>query len=693
MLTASGRHAAAAAVLVVLLCPAAWAQQITVMTSGGFTAPYLELVPEFERTTGITVTSVFGASMGGAPDSIPVRLARGESADIVILTSDALEALAAQGRIAAGTRVDLVRSRIGMAVRAGAPRPDISTVEALTRTLLSAKSIAYSASASGTYLSTELFPRLGIADRIRAKSRRIESERVGAVVARGDAEIGFQQVSELLPIAGIDYVGPLPDEVQRVSTFSAAVVAGAPEPERARALIEFLASPAALPTIRKYGLEPVKGSDPDSELHAVTARPPLRQLRIVAPAAPGGGWDQTARVMQQVLERTGLARTAPVENISGAAGTIGLARFIGAERGSADTLMVSGLIMLGGIVTHRSPVTLHDVVPIARLTGEYEAIVVPAGSPFRSIADLTAALRERPEAVSWGGGSAGGSDQILAGLVAEAVGVEASRINYIAFSGGGESLAAILGGQVSVGVNGLAELAAHVEAGTLRVLAVSSAERLTGLDAPTLREQGVDVEFENWRSVVAPPGISREDRVRLEALVGDMVRSTEWRDALSRYRWIDRYLSGSDFDRFTAAEEARVRTILRRLGTGDEESGTLASAGPYPLLILAGLVATAIVAGLQTRRSSAASAATRRRSTWKPIASIAAGVTLTVLLAERAGFIVASALLFWCTARAFDARHPVRDALFAIAISLTAYVLFARVLQLPLPSGLPGGWI
>jgi putative tricarboxylic transport membrane protein len=684
----SGRRAAAGAVLAFLLCPAAWAQQITVMTSGGFTAPYLDLVPEFERTTGSKVTSVFGASMGGAPDSIPVRLARGEAADVVIVTSEALEALAAQGRIAAGTRVDLVRSRIGMAVRAGAPRPDISSVEALTRTLLAAKSIAYSASASGTYLSTELFPRLGIADRIKSKSRRIESERVGAVVARGEVEIGFQQVSELLPIAGIDYVGPLPDEAQRVSTYSAAVVAGASQPERARALIGFLASPAAVPTMRKYGLDPVQHGSP-----ALDARPyaSLRQLRIVAPAAPGGGWDQTARVMQQVLERAGLVRTAPVENISGAAGTIGLARFIGSERGSGDTLMVSGLIMLGGIVTHRSPVTLHDVVPIARLTGEYEAIVVPDRSPFRTLADLVAALRERPEAVSWGGGSAGGSDQILAGLVAEAVGVAANRVNYIAFSGGGESLAAILGGQVSVGINGLAELASHIEAGTLRVLAVSSAERLAGLDAPTLREQGVDVEFENWRSVVAPPGISRDDRIRLEALVGDMVRSAEWRDALARYRWIDRYLSGSDFERFTSAEEARVRAILRRLGTGDESGGTLTSAGPYPLVILAGLVATALAAGLQTRRSSAA--APRLRSRWKPVALIAGGITLTVLLAERAGFVVATALLFWCTARAFDERHPVRDAIFAAAISLAAYVLFARVLQLPLPSGPLGRWI
>ncbi|MBM3773394.1 MAG: hypothetical protein FJW27_19315 [Acidimicrobiia bacterium] len=171
------------------------------------------------------------------------------------------------------------------------------------------------------------------------------------------------------------------------------------------------------------------------------AHPPLR---LIAPAAPGGGWDQNARVMQRVLVREGLARTATVENIPGAAGTIGLARFISAERGKTDVIMVSGLIMLGAI---------------ARLTGEYEVLAVPAGSPFRSLADFIRALRERPEAVSWVGGSAGGTDQILAGLVADAVGVDPRRVNYIAFSGGGESMSAILGGQVSIGVNGLAEFA------------------------------------------------------------------------------------------------------------------------------------------------------------------------------------------------------------------------------------------
>ena len=240
-----------------LLACAADRPEINVMTSGGFAAPYHELVPEYEHATGNTIVTSHGASMGNAPDSIPMRLERGEPADVVILSATALDQLIQQGKVVSGSRVDLVRSKIGMAVRAGAPKPDISTVEALKRTLLQAKSIAYSASVSGTYLSTELFPRLGIAGQIIGKSKRVQSERVGAVVARGDAEIGFQQISELLPIPGIDFVGPLPPEVQKISVFSAGIAAGAKDPAAARALIQFLSSPAAIPAITKNGLEPV----------------------------------------------------------------------------------------------------------------------------------------------------------------------------------------------------------------------------------------------------------------------------------------------------------------------------------------------------------------------------------------------------------------------------------------------------
>lgn len=247
-----------AALLAVCLLPvaaAAQGQNVAVMISGGLTAAYLEVVPAFERATGNKIVTSFGASLGNAPDSIPVRLQRGEPADVVILAGSALDDLIAQGKVRAGSRVDLARSGIGMVVRAGAPRPDISSVEALTRTLLQAQSIAYSASASGFYLSTELFPRLGIADQIKAKSRRIESERVAAVVARGGAELGFQQISELLGVSGTDYVGPLPPAAQRITVYSAGVGAGARNPAAAKALIDFLASPAAATAITKSGLD------------------------------------------------------------------------------------------------------------------------------------------------------------------------------------------------------------------------------------------------------------------------------------------------------------------------------------------------------------------------------------------------------------------------------------------------------
>jgi putative tricarboxylic transport membrane protein len=429
------------------------------------------------------------------------------------------------------------------------------------------------------------------------------------------------------------------------------------------------------------------------------AQPAFEQLRIIAPAAPGGGWDQTARAMQDVLQRAGIVRTPVVENVPGAAGTIGLARFIGAERGEDDALLVSGLIMLGGIVTHRSPVTLADAVPIARLTGEYEVLTVPAASPLQTLDDLVSAFKANPESISWGGGSAGGSDQILAGLIAQAVGVDPRRVNYIAFSGGGESLAAILGGQVSVGINGLAEFAPQIEAGTVRVLAISSAERLPGVNARTLREQGVDVDFENWRSVVAPPGLSADQRLKLENAVAAMVRSPEWREMLARYRWLDRYAAGDEFASFAATEEARVREILGRLGTGD--GAAVSAADPYPLFVLGGLALFGVLAALSGRGAPASPpsataaaplAAAPRRHAWRALGLIAAAGVADLLLAERAGFLIASAVLFWLVARAFDERHPLRDGVCALGVSAAAYFLFVDVLELQLPAGVLAGW-
>jgi predicted neuraminidase/ABC-type molybdate transport system substrate-binding protein len=245
-----------------LVASAAAADEIRVVTSGAFTAAYLELVPQFERATGHKVVTAFGASIGPAPSAIPNRLQRGEPIDLVILAASALDGLIADGKVAAGSRVDLVRSSIGMAVRAGAPKPDISTLDAFKQTLLNAKSIGFSSSASGVYFFTELFPRLGITDAVRAKSRMVDSGPVGALLVRGDVEIGFQQISELLPVAGIDYVGPLPSGAQRVTVFSAGIVAAAKSPAAAKALVDFLASPAAVGAIRKSGLEPASAVPP-----------------------------------------------------------------------------------------------------------------------------------------------------------------------------------------------------------------------------------------------------------------------------------------------------------------------------------------------------------------------------------------------------------------------------------------------
>jgi molybdate transport system substrate-binding protein len=240
-----------------ILCfaTAATAAEIKVMISGGFTGAFQALVPEFERATGNSIVTVFGPSMGETPQAIPNRLARGEDADVVIMVGYALGDLIKHGKVVATSRVDLAWSRIALAVRAGAPKPDISTVEAFKRTLLAAKSIAYSDSASGVYLSTTLFQRIGVYDQVKDKARKIPAEPVGRVVARGEAEIGFQPISELRTVEGIDIVGPIPDELQIVNVFAAGLAANAKEPDAGKALIAFLVSPAAKPAIIASGME------------------------------------------------------------------------------------------------------------------------------------------------------------------------------------------------------------------------------------------------------------------------------------------------------------------------------------------------------------------------------------------------------------------------------------------------------
>ncbi len=287
---------------------------------------------------------------------------------------------------------------------------------------------------------------------------------------------------------------------------------------------------------------------------------------IMAPASPGGGWDQTARTMQEVLQADGISTSVQVQNVPGAGGTVGLAQFVSQNAGKGDQLIVGGFVMVGAILTNASPVSLADVTPIARLTGEYEAIVVPTSSDIQDINGLVEKLKADPGAVSWAGGSAGGTDHIAVGLIAKAAGVDPTKINYIAYSGGGEALAAILGSQVTAGVSGLGEFKAQADAGALRILAVTSEERIPGVDAPTLKESGLDVVLQNWRMVAAAPGISDEQKAAISADIEKMVNSDAWKTALETKGWANTYLAGDAFKAQLDADIASTSAVLKDIG-------------------------------------------------------------------------------------------------------------------------------
>lgn len=292
----------------------------------------------------------------------------------------------------------------------------------------------------------------------------------------------------------------------------------------------------------------------------------LDSLYIMAPANPGGGWDQTARAIQEAMQAEGIVGSIQVENVGGAGGTIGLAQFVDRRKGDGKALMVSGLVMVGAILTNQSPVTLDQVTPIARLTGEYEVIVVPASSDIQSLDQLVERLKADPGAVSWAGGSAGGTDHILVGLIAKAVGADPTRINYIPYSGGGEALAAILGGHVTAGVSGYGEFAGQIASGDLRALAISAAERVEGIDIPTLMEQGVDVELANWRAVMAPPELDDAEHAALIDAVGTMVAGETWRATLAARDWMDLYLAGDEFAAYLEKQQTEIEAVLRDIG-------------------------------------------------------------------------------------------------------------------------------
>jgi putative tricarboxylic transport membrane protein len=288
------------------------------------------------------------------------------------------------------------------------------------------------------------------------------------------------------------------------------------------------------------------------------------QLKMMIPANPGGGWDQTGRNLAAAMQSAKLVSGVQFDNKGGAAGTIGLAQFINSSKGDPNAVMIGGMVMVGGIILNKSPVKLEQVTPIARLTSEWEVIVVPASSPHKTLASLLEAFKENPGKVSWGGGSAGGTDHILIGLIAREVGVDPAKVNYVPFKGGGEAVAAILGGHVTAGVSGIGEFAEHVKAGKMRALAQSAPSRVENI--PSLKEQSINVELGNWRGIFGAPGISRQQRDALVKLVKDATGTPAWKATLEKLGWEGVFLGGDDYARFIDEDIKRVGAIIHSLG-------------------------------------------------------------------------------------------------------------------------------
>ncbi len=289
-------------------------------------------------------------------------------------------------------------------------------------------------------------------------------------------------------------------------------------------------------------------------------------VKMMIPANPGGGWDGTGRALGEALRDAKVADTVTFENKGGAAGAIGLAQFYNASKGDPNALMVMGAVMLGGIITGKPPVSVTQLTPIARLTTEYNVFVLPANSPFKTMKDVVEQLKKDPGSVKWGGGSRGATEHIAAAQIAQAVGVPAAKINYVPFRGGGEAVAAILGGNVTIGGSGYSEFQPYIESGKMRAIAITSGQRIKGIDVPTLKEQGIDVEIGNWRGVYGAPGLTPAQREALTAMVVKATQSKAWQAALAKNNWTPALLTGKAFDEFVDRDFSALRATMVRAG-------------------------------------------------------------------------------------------------------------------------------
>ena len=289
-------------------------------------------------------------------------------------------------------------------------------------------------------------------------------------------------------------------------------------------------------------------------------------IKMMIPANPGGGWDTTGRALGKAMQEAGVASSVTYDNKGGAAGAIGLAQFVNASKGDPNALMVMGAVMVGGIISGKPPVNLSQATPLARLTSEYNVFVLPANSPLQSMKDVVEQLKKDPGSVKWGGGSRGSTEHIAAAMIAREVGVDPSKINYVAFRGGGEATAAILGGNVTVGGSGYSEFAEYISSGKMRALAVTSDKRLQGVPVPTLKEQGINVVIGNWRGVYGAPGINAEQRKALIEMVSKATKSKSWAESLDKNGWTPAWMAGDEFAKFVDDEFASLRAVMAKSG-------------------------------------------------------------------------------------------------------------------------------
>ncbi|GKT21119.1 tripartite tricarboxylate transporter substrate-binding protein [Acidovorax sp. SUPP3334] len=289
-------------------------------------------------------------------------------------------------------------------------------------------------------------------------------------------------------------------------------------------------------------------------------------VKMMLPANPGGGWDTTGRALGRALQDAGVASSVTYDNKGGAAGAIGLAQFVNSSKGDPNALMVMGAVMLGGIITGKPPVNLTQATPIARLTSEYNVFVLPANSPFKTMGEVVAQLKKDPGSVKWGGGSRGSTEHIAAAMIAREAGVDPAKINYVAFRGGGEAIAAILGGNVTIGGGGYSEMAEYINTKKMVPVAVTSGQRLKGSSVPTLKEQGINVEIGNWRGVYAAPGISAEQRNALIAMVDKALKSKSWAESMEKNDWTPAWMAGDEFGTFVDTEFASLRATMVKAG-------------------------------------------------------------------------------------------------------------------------------